>query len=84
VEHVATARLGNRVGGGSWIIRSTAARSELLRIAEVALDQQIRWFQQHKMRRGGKRRQQNNCADGEGCRISHFASPPSLPSGARR
>jgi hypothetical protein len=49
VEHVATARFGNRVAGGSRIIRSTAARSELLRIAEIVLDQQIRWFQQEKM-----------------------------------
>jgi hypothetical protein len=44
VEHVASARLSNRVGGDSRIIRSAAAGSELLRIAEVALDQQIRWL----------------------------------------
>src|SRR5262249_52990408 len=57
VEQVATARFGNRVAGGSQIFRCTAARSALLRIAAVVLDQQIRWFQQQKMRRGRKRRQ---------------------------
>jgi hypothetical protein len=49
VEYVATARFGNRVAGGSLILRCTAARSGLLRIAAVVLDQQIRWFLQKKM-----------------------------------
>jgi hypothetical protein len=49
VEHVATARFGNGVAGGPPILRCTAARNGLLRIAAVVLDQQIRWFQQQKM-----------------------------------
>jgi hypothetical protein len=58
VEHVAAACLSNRIGGDSRISRSAAAGSELLRIAEFVLDQQIRRFQQNKMGRGGGRRQQ--------------------------
>jgi hypothetical protein len=32
-------------------------------------------FVQQKMRRGGKRRQENNCADSERCVISHLGKP---------
>ena len=76
VELVAAARLGNRIGENSRIIRCAAAGSELLRIAEFVLDQHVRRFQQNKMGRGGGRRQQNNCDNGEACGIFHLKALP--------
>ena len=49
VKGVAAARLGNGVGGCSGLVRSAAAGSELLRIADLVLDQQIPRFQQNEM-----------------------------------
>src|SRR5215468_6315731 len=76
VEQIAAARLSNRIGEGSRIIRCAAAGSELLRIAEFVLDQHVRRFQQNKMGRGGGRRQQSNCDNGEAYRIFHLKALP--------